>query len=186
MRAFENAAEYCIALARDPSIAAITFQMAGEALDVGRAAIARQVKEERLEEIRVGKHRMVRASSVYDRVSHFNSLVATVENFLIDLARRGEVTSYGPVMSIVGLKPAMPADRKLIGQILGAISRKSWATNGFFLSAMVFKKDKQYPSDSFYWLAEDLDSDYKFDKIDAEQLLDKHLKAIFRYYQANN
>lgn len=183
MKKFPDSAAYCMALKHDPSLAAIPFQVAAEALDVGRSAIDRQVKAGELEEIQVGHHRLVRAEDVYLKLEQWNSMVRAVEKFLVESARKGETTVYGPVMEIVGLNSATPTHRKTIGKILGEISRKSWAENRFLLSAIVFNKSKGCPSDSFYFLAEELDQDYAGDKIDYDELLSKNLKDIFSYYK---
>ncbi len=185
MKQFATARDYIIAAAADPSLACIPFQVAADALDVGRSAIEARVRAGKLAAIAIGRTRYVTVASVQQQLREWDNEVETITSLLEAEARRGTATlSYNPVMGAVGRKTTVPNDRKIIGQILGAISRTSFETHGFLLTAMVVRNGTARPSPAFYDLADDLDPSYQEAETN-EEYHDRQVDLIQRHYAAS-
>lgn len=181
MNEFMTARDYVASSAKDPSLACIPFQVAADALEVGRSAIDARVRAGKLVPVTIGRTRFVTIASVQEQLSEWDNEVGTITRLLEAEASRGTATlSYNPVMGAVGRKTTVPNDRKIIGQILGAISRTSFETHGFLLTAMVVRNGTARPSDAFYDLADELDPSYQVAKTNADyhnrqiQLIQQH------------
>lgn len=153
-------AEYLERLEVDPSLAILPLQTAADHQGVSRAAIDRKVRLGQLDEVRIDGTRYVRASSVIAIGHEFERKVAVVRAYLEKLARRGEThVFYEPVMNLVGLSPGIPADRTIIGGILGRVSEITWALpkkDRHLLSVLVHRKTPGItrPGPGFLALAE--------------------------------
>lgn len=175
MKQFATARDYVVASAADPSLASIPFQVAADALEVGRSAIDARVRAGKLVAVAIGRTRYVTVESIQQQLREWDDEVETITRLLEAEARGGTATlSYNPVMGAVGRKTTVPNDRKIIGHILGAISRTSLETHGFLLTAMVVRNGTARPSDAFYDLADELDPSYQ----DAETNADYHDQQI--------
>jgi hypothetical protein len=182
MKQFSTARDYVIAAAADPSLACIPFQVAADALDVGRSAIEARVRAGKLVAIAIGRTRYVTVASVQQQLREWDNEVETITSLLEAEARRGTATlSYNPVMGAVGRKTTVPNDRKIIGHILGAISRTSFETHGFLLTAMVVRNGTARPSPAFYDLADDLDPSYQEAETN-EEYHDQQIRLIQDHY----
>jgi hypothetical protein len=182
MRQFDTARDYVVATAVNPSLACIPFQAAADALEVGRSAIDARVRAGKLVAIAIGRTRYVTVASVQQQIGDWNNEVETITRLLEAEARRGTATlSYNPVMGAVGRKTTVPNDRKIIGHILGAISRTSFKTHEFLLTAMVVRNGTGRPSEAFYHLADELDASYQEAETNAEYH-DRQIELIQEHY----
>lgn len=158
---FGSASEYVIAASTLHDLACVPFQVAADALGIGRSAVDARVRGGKLETIKIGRVRYITLASVKRQIDDWQNEVTKVKILLETEAHKGTRTlNYNPVMGIVGRKTTTPNDRTVIGRILGEISRKSFADNGFLLTAMVVQSGSGQPSGAFYDLAEELDPSY--------------------------
>lgn len=185
MKQFSTARDYVIAAAADPSLACIPFQVAADALDVGRSAIEARVRAGKLVAIAIGRTRYVTVASVQQQLREWDNEIETITRLLETEARRGTATlSYNPVMGAVGRRTDVPNDRKIIGHILGAISRTSFETHGFLLTAMVVRNGTSRPSPAFYDLADELDPSYQEAETNADYH-DQQIQLIQQHYSGS-
>ncbi len=179
---YKHVSDYLTALLKDPSLAAVPIQMAADALDVSHAAIAGRLRKGTLEELRIGRTRLVRASSISAQTLAFDADVAAVRSFLEEIASTGVTTTYTPVMKVINRSPTIPNDRAYIGKVLGVISEATMKEGrGFMLSALVYNTSLRRPSDSFYGLADDIDETYENFETD-EEYLQEQLSKIYAAY----
>lgn len=183
MKQFNTMQGYLNALALNPSLSILTYQMVADAVGLTRAAIARQVKNGTLEGVSINGSNYVLAQSVIRKNKEEANEVAIIKSALEDFAKRGETTTYEPVMALTGRTHTNPNDRGMIGKILGAISRDSMDRHGFLLSALVFNKIQKAPTGSFFGLAEEIDEDNYAAFESAEQYLHDQLDKIFAHYR---
>ena len=140
------------------------------------------LKGGRLEGIRVGATRYVRASSFNALLNKWDDQVATVRKQLERNARDREIIFYAPLMATLGMKSTIPADRKLIGAILGTISRETYDRDQILLSAIVHRQSTGATSagPGFFDLAGDLGLKFKSDKT----FLAEEVNKVWRPYNA--
>lgn len=180
---FNTPEDYFSALKSDPAECAIVpVQMIADLRGVTRGAIVRMIDIGQLKEIKIGKTRYVRASSYIDLMQEFDRRVKRVYEFLEDCARQRKTVTYDPVMSKVGLRWQVPADRLTIGNILGAVSRKSSAETEteILLSVLVCRKTsgKPRPGDGFFELSAGLGYDWE----DNDEFVKEQTERVFDYY----
>ncbi|WP_137405481.1 hypothetical protein [Sphingobium sp. MP9-4] len=183
MKQFKTMESYLNALALNPSLAILTYQMVADGVGLTRAAIARQVKNGALEGVSIDGSNYVLAESVIRKNKEHANEVAIIKAALEDFARRGETTTYEPVMALTGRTHTNPNDRGMIGKILGAISRDTMDKHGFLLSALVFNKTQKAPTGSFFGLAEEIDEENYQEWDSAEEYLHDQLRKIFDHYR---
>ena len=84
--------------------------------------------------------------------------VAVVRADLEARAARREIVTYAPVMDLLGLSPAVAADRGRIGAVLVGVSLESFREHGHILSVLVHRKGKAptRPGAGFFKLAAEL------------------------------
>ena len=84
--------------------------------------------------------------------------VATIRADLEARAARREIVTYAPVMDLLGLSPAVAADRGRIGAVLVGGSLDSFREHGRMLSVLVLRKGKPptRPGAGFFKLAAEL------------------------------
>jgi hypothetical protein len=84
--------------------------------------------------------------------------VATIRADLEARAARREIVTYAPVMDLLGLSPAVAADRGRIGAVLVGVSLDSFREHGRMLSVLVHRKGKPptRPGAGFFKLAAEL------------------------------
>lgn len=179
---FKSVSDYLAALSADPSLSIIPVQAAADALGITRQAVERRIKTGELSIVKFDKTKAIRASSIVATVDNWRKDVDTVRTFLIDVAKAGKTVVYGPVMSTIGLKTQSPPDRGTIGKILGEISRQSYAAHGFLLSALVFNKTAGKPSESFYFLGQELHKPYRRGRKADGEFLEQQLDSIHAFY----
>ena len=179
---FEVAGDYLRALRSDSTLAVVPFQVAADAWDVSRAAIDGMVRDGRLEGVQIGKTRYVRASSLNALISAWNDRVTQVRESIERHARKGEVVFYEQVMTPLGLKTTVPADRKRIGAILGAISEQTYHEHGFLITAIVHRKahGKTHPGPGFEEIARELGVRFS----DGEKFLASEMAKVWTHYAA--
>jgi hypothetical protein len=122
---FDAASDYMRALESDSTLAIVPFQLAADAWGVSRAAIDGMAGDGRLAAVRISGTRYVRASSLTALMSGWDDEVARVRKAVEKHARNGEVVIYEPLMTPLGMKTTVPADRKRIGAVLGEISTQT-------------------------------------------------------------
>jgi len=183
---YDSPTTYLRALEHDPSLAIMSVQMVAEFRGVTRAAIDRLLRLGRLEEIKVGKTRYVRASSVVALQSGEDERIAKVKRYLEDCAREGtHHLFYDPVMSSVGLSWQVPNDRWVIGVILGEISRQTWRDHRIVLSVLVHKKTPGVtkPGPGFFGLFDE-DEFAEFEEWDDDaELVERETQKVLRFYR---
>jgi hypothetical protein len=180
---FKTVREYLHALERDRAmIAVVTIPMAAEFRGVSRAAIVAMLDKKKLEEIRVGKTRYVRAQSLIDLMNREEDEVSTVKRLLERRAREQEIVFYRPVMAAIDRSPTIPADRGYIGGVLAKISEQTKDEHKVLLSVIVHKKTlgRTGPGEGFFELARSLG--YKWE--DEKRFVDQELKKVWRVYAA--
>jgi hypothetical protein len=179
---FESASAYLRALEKDPGLAALPMQLAANSHGVTRAAIDRMVKLRQLEEIRIGKSRLVKAWSLIERDRKHREKVVAVRRYLEARAREGQkFVFYEPVMELVGLRPTVPADRAAIGGILGEVSDQTRKESDVLLTVLVHRKSagRTRPGIGFKKLASTLG--YRFD--DYDDFLERQTQKVLRHYR---
>jgi hypothetical protein len=179
---FESAAAYLRALEKDPKLSALPLQLVANLRGVTRAAIDRMVKLRQLDEIRVGKSRFVRAWSLIERDRKHRENIAAVKKFLEARAREGlKFVFYEPVMDVVGLRPAIPADRAAIGRMLREIAEQTKKESDILLPVLVHRKatGRTRPGLGFRKLARTLG--YRFDSYD--DFLEQQTQKVMRHYR---
>jgi hypothetical protein len=179
---FESVAAYLRTLETDARIAVLPLQLAANLRGVTRGAIDRMVRLRQLEEIRIGKSRFVRAWNLIERDRKHLADVAAVRTFIETRARSGEKRMfYEPVMSVVGLRPAVPADRAAIGEILCEISAETKKESGILLTVLVHRKSagQTRPGPGFKHLAKTLG--YRWDDYDG--FLDRQTQLVLNHYR---
>ena len=84
--------------------------------------------------------------------------VATIRADLEARAARREIVTYAPVMDLLGLSPAVAADRGRIGAVLVGVSLDSFREHGRMLSVLVHRKGMPptRPGAGFFKLAAEL------------------------------
>jgi hypothetical protein len=84
--------------------------------------------------------------------------VATIRADLEARVARREIVTYAPVMDLLGLSPAVAADRGRIGAVLVGVSLDSFREHGRMLSVLVHRKGKPptRPGAGFFKLAAEL------------------------------
>jgi hypothetical protein len=167
---FDALDDYIKAFAKNRELAIIPIPLVADHLGKSGPAVSAMLRDERLEEIKIGKNRFVGLKSLVDMQDQFDKQVDVVERDLVKQAKKGvEAVYYEPVMAQVGMNTHIPADRNKIGIILGEISERSQAEKGVMLSVLVHRKTlgTTNPGPGFYGLArnlgydcEDNDSDF--------------------------
>jgi hypothetical protein len=177
---FDEAYDYVRALESDPTLAIVPFQVAADAWDVSRATIDGMVRNDRLEGVRIAKTRYVRASSLNGLISAWLGQVAQVTKSIEKHARKREVVFYEPLMTPLGLKTTVPADRKRIGAILGAIAKESFDEHGFLLTAIVHRNaaGKTHPGPGFVKIARELGIKFS----DEEKFVATEIAKVWNHY----
>jgi len=166
MASYRNPRSYVEALRTDPSRHAIvSLPLAAEALGVTKGTIDRMLHDGRLEEVSIEglsdekRLRAVQAEGVWRILDDRRADGGRVEELL--LAGHGQPLFYDEVMRHIGLRSDRSVDRRRIGEILDAVSRRSHHEHGFLLSVLVHRKPMQphhpsRPSDGFFRLAQSL------------------------------
>jgi hypothetical protein len=167
MPSFDEISDYLRALRADPSLAVIPFQMAADGWGVSRAAIDGMVRSSKLDEVRIAGTRYVRATSLQKLFDEKDEQVAKVREFVEEHARRREVVFYAPVMERVGLNWRVPADRRRIGALLGAVSEQTYGEFGVLLTAIVHRdtSGQTGPGPGFFGLAKSLELEWDDDDV---------------------
>ena len=176
MKNYKTTKRYILELAGDPTLAVVSRQMAANALSLTKSTIDRQINDGSLESIKIEKTVCVLSGALIGRLESDISQVATVKAYLIEVALKGQTTTYEPVMATIGLPTRSPPNRARIGAILGEISEESFLKHGFLLSALVFNKALGRPSDSFYGLADWLGCEV------GDDFLEIQLDKIWKHY----
>jgi hypothetical protein len=156
---FETLDDYIKAFSKDRELAVIPIPLVAEHLERSGPAVTAMLRTGRLDEIRIGKNRFVGLKSLVDMQEEFDKQVEVVERYLIKQVRKGiGAVFYEPVMAQVGMDTGIPADRTKIGNILGAISRRSQDENKVMLSVLVHRKTlgTTNPGPGFFALARSL------------------------------
>jgi hypothetical protein len=75
---------------------------------------------------------------------------------LVQVARSGDLVTYGEIAPLAGLDMADPGDRSRIAHILGEISTEEHQLGRPLLSAVVVLQDQNKPGEGFFHLAREL------------------------------
>jgi len=179
---FDNATHYIRALASDSRLSIVPVQLAADAWGVSRAAIDAMLRDGRLEEIRVDKTRYVSAESLIKLLNEWDKQIAKLRKQIELYASKREVVFYAPLMETVGLRSTVPADRKLIGELLGEISEKTYADDKILLSAIVHRQSTgtTSPGPGFFGLANALGMNVE----DESRFLAKQMDKVWSHYAA--
>ena len=181
MRRFESVRRYLDALEQDPSLSVLSMSMAAEEFNVGRAAIDAMVRSGRLLGVKIGRPTYVLTRSIFEKRKEREKQVEIVERLLEKIASKREFCFYEPIMEKLGLSWKIPNHRRLIGEILGDVSRGSKAKHRLLLSVLVHKKTagKTRPSDAFFSLAKELGYTVE----DEDEFVRDQLKKVWDYYR---
>ena len=179
---FDEAYDYLRALKSDPTLAVVPFQVAADAWGVSRATIDGMVRDHRLEGVRIAKTRYVRASSLNALIGAWNDEVTQVRKSIEKHARKGEVMFYKSLMTPLGLKTTVPADRKRIGAILGVIAEQTHHEHGVLLTAIVHRKapGKTRPGPGFQEIAKAIGLKFS----DEEKFVATEMAKVWKHYAA--
>ncbi len=146
------------------------------------------VKAGRIQQLRIReakRERCILAKSVFDILTEREERKEKTWNMLAERARKGGTITYSDLMRHVGMTANFPNDRKVMGSMLGEISRETAREHGFMLSALAVLKNTGIPSDSFFEQVEDLGMEHPashmatFDKDDWEIWLKEHMPIIY-------
>jgi len=135
----------------------------------------------------VGGARFVRAMSLNSDMEAADKRMVTVRTALEGLATAGEVTTYEPIMEQIGLKTRNPAHRKLIGKILGDITRESHAEHGITLSVLVHRKTgagRSTPGPGYFVIMEQMGLLGPDD--DKVAFAEEQLRLVFVHYSSKS
>ena len=177
---FDSLADYIATQTAKGDLAAVPIPLVAEHLQVSSPAVAAMLSDGRLDGVRIGKNTLVTLSSLQARQTKRAGQESTVHKYLMKRAKEGIRTIfYEPVMAQVGMSPRVPADRKRIGGILGAISEKTYKEDGVLLSVLVHQKKAgtTRPGNGFFDLARDLKLHWKDDDAFVREQTDKVLTA---------
>lgn len=174
--------EYLAAFEENPTFyAAVPPQLVAEYLGVSHAAVMRKLTDGKLTEIKIGKNRLVAVSSILAMNKHWSDQCGVVQKTLEGLASRGRaIVFYNEVMSPIGLKTTIPADRNRIGAILGHVSEISHDQHGVLLSVLVHRSTQgtTKPGPGFFELAESLGYECQ----DKNAFVEKETKRVIAAY----
>ena len=106
--------------------------------------------------------------------------VATIRADLEARAARREIVTYAPVMDLLGLSPAVAADRGRIGAVLVGVSLETFREHGRMLSVIVHRKGPAptRPGAGFFKLASELG----LATGDADRFLTDELERVWARY----
>jgi hypothetical protein len=155
---YNKVEDYIRAVADNPSLALMPIPMAAEFFGISRQGIAARVRSGSLRGIKISGVRYITLESVVSSLKKHDDEVEAVRRFLEDRVRQGvSSVEYAPVMGLLGLSPALSADRMKIGRILGSVSRQTFNEGKGLLSVIVHKKNSRMPSENgFFSLVESL------------------------------
>ena len=183
LRSFDSVRDYLAALADDPTLATVSVSMAADALGRTRAGTLLMLQSGKLDGVAIAGSRYVRAQSLIKTERDFMDSVKAVTRKLEQIARGKELTTYTPIMELVGLKNVAP-DRRKIGVILDRASRTSFEQHRFLISALVCHAvggKPRMPGNGFWPLAENL-LDRRIRKEDHDRVFQEQLRAIYEHY----
>lgn len=182
MMQFNNLCAYLLAHDARGDLAAVPVPLVADHLSVSSAAVAAMLKDGRLEGVRIGSNVLVTLASLQARETKRAGEESVTQRYLEKCAKeRVRVIFYEPVMAQVGMTPRVPAHRTRIGNILGEISRKSYAQDGVLLSVLVHQKTAgvTHPGKGFFKLArEELNLPY----IDADAFVEEQTDKVLAAY----
>jgi hypothetical protein len=179
---YEDIKEYLRQLKAETRLAVISMQMAANALGITRPAIERMARTQRLDVIRLKKTRCVRALQILELIEGYEKQVDSTRRFLEKCAKKGRSpVFYTEVMERLGLATSTPADRKLMGRILGDVSEQTYREHKVLLSAIVHRKGSgsTSPGPGYQSLLEYLNENYKA-KLSND--IAKHVKEVLHFY----
>jgi len=111
---------------------------------------------------------MTKVNSLYDR--------------LMEVARAGKTITYGEIAPMLNLNMESQADRTEIGRILGEISTREHNEGRPMLSAVVVRKETQYPGEGFFNLARELGLHHGNDDL---AFFVEELKRVHAYWKTH-
>ena len=169
---FETLADYMEAFSKNPDLAVIPTPLVAEHLGRTPPAVTAMIRTGKLDEIQIGKNKFIALRSLMELEKAFQRQVDIVEQYLRDLVKEGRRSVfYEPIMTKVGMDPAIPADRTKIGEILGEVSRRSMKRDGVLLSVLVHRKSagNTGPGPGFFKLAAELGCSWTDDNAFVEE-----------------
>ena len=182
MKSYIDVREYLSDLSTNSAPALLPIQMIADHRDAARATIERMIKQEQLTGVTVGKGKFVDARSLLILEEEERTKVAKVRKYLEECGGAGvRSIFYDSVMGIIGLKTDIPYDRKIIGEILGDISKDTWNEAGILLSVIVHKKTsgKTRPGSGFFTLANELKCPGRNNE---QRFIETQTTAVLKYY----
>ncbi|TPL86796.1 hypothetical protein FJ950_10365 [Mesorhizobium sp. B2-3-14] len=179
---FASLDDYIRAFSKDRELAIVPIPLVAEHLERSAPAVTAMISSGRLNEIKIGKNRFVALKSLVDLEEAYENQVDVVMRYLAKQAKNGvSVVFYEPVMAQVGMKTSVPADRSKIGEILGAVSERSYEEHGVLLSVIVHRKalGATTPGPGFFALAEGMGYDWE----DDIAFVTKETKKVIKAYR---
>ena len=184
MLSFDSARDYLKVFAGDSDLAVVSVSMAAAALDRTRSGVLLMLKAGKLDEIAIAGTRCVRAQSLVEIEHDFMDSVTQARKRLAQIAAKRSLTTYEPIMSLVGLRNVAP-DRKRIGEILGRASEVSYDEHGFLISTLVCRSvngKPAMPGDGYWPLAEGL-LERRIRKEDRRVVFKEQLRKVYKHYE---
>lgn len=102
---------------------------------------------------------------------------------LKEVARNGELITYGEIAPLAGLNMESQGDRTKMGELLGEISTYEHEHGRPMLSAVVVQSGIGYPGEGFYNLARDLGIHHSHDEMSDMEFFVKEVKKVHQYWQ---
>ena len=184
--------EYIKAYEAEPEkYAVISVAMAADHLGITSAAIGQRIKSGQLQGLTIEGNaknwRVVMLHSLVESIrskrERNQSIIAKTKKVLTTIAanKSKPTIAYSVLMERVGLNYRNPHDRKLIGELLGQITRESFEQDKLMLSVLAVEKNTGLPTESFFLLAEELGT-FDFEEDDYEEFFESQCRKVCRRY----
>lgn len=183
---FASAHDWIEALSQDLPVSIIPNKIAAELLGDTAASISKRLGNGGIEFVEIGGRRYVSADAIANQLASENALSSMIRIELEDIAKKGGKIFYSELMEKFGMRWQSPPDRTKIGQILGNISKATYAERGVFLSVLVHRKNGKptNPGPGYFALLDELErtlTGFHYDAKDSN-LIPKHMKEVWASY----
>jgi hypothetical protein len=104
---------------------------------------------------------------------------------LIEVARNGDLITYGEIAPLANLNMEDPDDRNKIAHILGEISTHEHGEGRPMLSAIVVLAGIGYPGEGFFSLARELGLHHGRKEFEDLDFFVQEVKRVYAYWKAH-
>lgn len=105
---------------------------------------------------------------------------------LKEVAKNGDLITYGEIAPLANLNMENPDDRNKIAHILGEISTFENTQGRPMLSALVVLAEYQYPGDGFFKLARELGLYHGHKDLENMEFFVQEAKKVYAYWKNHN